>query len=161
MEIQKTITSIFCVPTLKIPKDALKDNNFINGYSSDNGREIQYSDSIYLLFRPKDLDKFRTFLDSEYERTKSLVDDYDYENGFIVVVYQLDPLFKPDFNLIREGKYSKTSPSFQSLFPKITKIMKNGLHRDEVSLQYRVFNKTQDMIKFWEDKFDVTFGADQ
>jgi hypothetical protein len=161
MEVKKTITSVFMVPTLKIPKDALKDNGFINGYVRDGNREVQYENCIYLLFQPKDLDKFREFLDSEYERTKSVIDDYDYQDGYVVVVYQLDPKFKKDFGLIREGLYSRTSSSFQALFPKVIKITKNGLHRDEISLQYRVFNRTEDLVKFWEDKLGVEFDDDQ
>ena len=30
--------------------------------------------------------------------------------------------------------------------------MKNGLHRDELSLQYRIFNKTKDLIEYWQEK---------
>ena len=161
MDIKKTITSIFMVPTLKIPREELHGNGFINGYISDGSREVQYEDCIYLLFQPKNLDKFREFLDSEYERTKAIVDDYDYQDGFVVVVYQLDSKFSKDFKLIRQGKYSKTSSTFQALFPKIIKIKKNGLHRDEISLQYRVFNRTEDLIKFWEDKLGVEFDDDQ
>lgn len=149
------------VPTLKIPKDALRENGFINGYVKDGSREVQYDGCIYLLFQPKDLDKFREFLDSEYERTKDLIDDYDYEDGYVVVVYQLDVKFSKDFDLVRKGRYSKTSPAFQALFPKVIKIKKNGLHRDEISLQYRVFNRTEDLIKFWEDKLGVEFSDDQ
>lgn len=161
MEIKKTITSIFMVPTLKIPKDALKDNGFINGYVKDGNREMQYENCIYLLFHPNDLDKFREFLDSEYERTKDIIDDYDYNKGYVVVVYQLDTNFAKDFKLIKKGKYSKTSAAFQALFPKVIKIKKNGLHKDEISLQYRIFNRTEDLIKFWEEKLGVEFEDDQ
>ena len=35
MNLEKTITSIFMVPTLKIPKEQLLKNNFINGYIKD------------------------------------------------------------------------------------------------------------------------------
>jgi hypothetical protein len=55
------------------------------------------------------------------------------------------------------GKYSKTSREFQAMFPKIIKIKKNGLHKDEISLQYRIFNKTEDLKKFWEEKLGVEF----
>lgn len=161
MEVKKTITSIFMVPTLKIPRGELTENGFINGYIKDGSREVQYEDCIYLLFQPRDLNKFRVFLDSEYERTKAIIDDYDYQDGFVVVVYQLDNKFAKDFSLIRRGKYSKTSPAFQALFPKVIKIKKNGLHRDEISLQYRVFNRTEDLVKFWEEKLGVEFTDDQ
>jgi hypothetical protein len=161
MEIKKTITSIFIVPTLKIDKDMLKNNGFINGYIRDVKYDIQYENAVYLLFKPEKLDMFRDFLDKEYERTKLIVDDYDYDDGFVVVVYKLDPQFAEDFELIKLGKYSKTSPVFQSVFPKVIKIMKGGFHRDEISLQYRVFNRTEDLIQFWEDKLGVEFDDDQ
>lgn len=160
MEVKKTITSVFMVPTLEINKELLKDNGFINGYSRDGNRDVQYENSIYLLFKPKDLDKFRGFLDGEYERTKNVIDDYDYEDGYVVVVYELNGKFKKDFALVREGLYSKTSPEFQAKFPKIVKIKRGGLHKDEISLQYRVFNKTEDLRKYWEDKLGVDFDEE-
>jgi len=160
-EFKKTITSIFMVPTLKIPRDELKKNEFINAYIKDPKADVEYTDAIYLLFKPKDLDRFRIFVENERERTQSLIDDYDLEDGYVVLVYQLDATFKKDFDIIKKGAYSKTSPAFQALFPKVVKIMANGLHRDELSLQFRVFNKTQDLLDFWEKKFNVTFGKDQ
>lgn len=160
MEIKKTITSIFMVPTLKIDKENLKENGFINGYSKDGQKEVQYENSIYLLFKPKDLDKFREFLDDEYERTKDVIDDYDYDDGFVVVVYQLNNKFKRDFGFVRQGLYSKTTPEFQAVFPKIVKIKRGGLNKDEISLQYRIFNKTEDLRKYWEDKLDMEFDED-
>jgi hypothetical protein len=155
MEIKKTITSIFIVPTLSIGREKLVDNGFINGYIKDGRKEIQYEDAVYLLFKPEDLDKFRDFLDEEYERTKQIIDDYDYEDGYVVVVYKLNEKLEKDFELIKQGKYSQTSPKFQEIFPKVVKINRNGLRKDEVSLQYRIFNKTNDLKKFWEDKFDM------
>jgi hypothetical protein len=155
MEIKKTITSIFMVPTLKVPKDALKSNGFINAYIKDADKDVQYEDSIYLLFKPENLDKFREFLDSEYERTKAVIEDYDYEDGYVVVVYQLNKKYKKDFMLVKEGKYSKTSDEFQKLFPKIVKIFRNGLNKDEISLQYRIFNKNEDLVEFWEEKLGI------
>ena len=157
VNITKTITSIFMVPTLKINKESLRDNGFINGYTKDGRKDVQYEGCIYLLFKPDDVDKFRDFLDGEYERTKTIIDDYDYEDGFVVVVYELNPKFKRDFEMVRNGRYSKTSEEFQKLFPKLVKIKKNGVNREEVSLQFRVFNKTEDLRQFWEDKLGVEF----
>lgn len=157
MNIKKTITSIFIVPTLKIDRDGLKENGFVNGYIKDGRKDVQYENAVYLLFRPEDMDRFRIFLDKEYERTKSIIDDYDYEDGFVVLVYELNKKFSRDFSLIRRGKYSKTSKEFQALFPKIVKVKKNGLHKDDISLQYRVFNKTEDMRTYWEDRIGIQF----
>jgi hypothetical protein len=157
MEVKKNITSIFMVPTLRVPKDALRSNGFINGYIKDEKVQHDYEDSIYLLFKPDNLDKFREFLDGEYERTKSIIEDYDYEDGFVVVVYQLNDRFKKDYELVKQGKYSKTSKAFQSEFPKSVKVIKSGLSKDEISLQVRIFKKSADLVEFWEDKIGITF----
>lgn len=159
MEIKKTITSIFMVPTLKFPKNKLKDNGFINGFMFDLERKDTHCENnVYLLFQPKNLDRFREFLDEEYERTKNIVEDYDYKNGYVVIVYQLNKDFNSDFELIKSGKYSKTSPEFQKLFPKLMEINMNGLIKNEISLQYRIFNKTKDLVEFWEDKLNIDFS---
>jgi hypothetical protein len=160
MELKKTITSIFIVPTLKINRDKLKENGYLNGYMSDVRRDVQYKDAVHLLFQPTNLDRFRVFLDDETERTKQLIDDYDYEDGFVVVVYTLDKKWKKDFALVREGLYSKTSKEFKDDFPKVIKIMKNNLHRDEISLQYRIFNKSEELRQYWEDRLNITFTDD-
>lgn len=157
MEVVKTITSIFMVPTLKIDKDSLNANNFVNGYIQDLRRDVQYKDAVYLLFKPENLDKFREFLDKEYERTKEVIDDYDYEDGYVVVVYTLNKKWKKDFSLVQEGLYSRTSKEFQNIFPKIVKVKKGDLHRDEVSLQFRIFNKTEELRTYWENRLDVEF----
>jgi hypothetical protein len=41
------------------------------------------------------------------------------------------------------------------MFPKVVKITKQGLHKDEISLQYRIFNKAEDLINFWEEKLGI------
>lgn len=160
MERKHTITSIFIVPTLSIGRGKLIDNGFVNGYIKDGKRDIQYENAVYLLFKPTDLDKFRNFLDGEYEKTKSIIDDYDYEDGYVVVVYEINARLKNDVELVKQGKYSQTSKKFQEIFPKVVKIRKNGLSRDEVSLQFRVFNKTEDLVQFWEDKLGVELPED-
>lgn len=161
MEIKKTITSIFMVPTLDIPKNSLKDNNFINGYIKDVNKEDHYEDAIYLLFKPKNVDKFREFLEKEYERTKSIIEDYDYEDGYVVVVYLLNTKFKEDYSLVQIGSYSKTSKDFQKSFPKTIRVTLPEGKKEEISLQYRIFNKTKDLAQFWEDKLGVAFDDDQ
>lgn len=161
MEIKKTITSIFMVPTLKIDRGNLRDNGFLNAYIADKRKDVQHKDAVYLLFKPEDLDKFREFLDKEYERTKNVMDDYDYEDGYVVVVYKLNPKWKKDFLLVREGLYSRTSEEFQKLFPQVIKAdTKRGILRDQLSLQFRVFTRSPELIDYWEKKLDVVFTDD-
>ncbi len=95
------------VPTLKIGKEVLMANGFINAYVKDAMKEVQYENCIYLLFKPANNNLFKEFLDAEYERTTALIDDYDYNGGYVILVYTLDDKWKSDFDLIRQGKYSK------------------------------------------------------
>lgn len=159
-EAKLTVTSIFMVPTLKIDSNSLADHNFINAYIGDINREDDEDNMVYLLFKPSDLAFFKVFVDSEYDRTPYLIEDYDYDGGYVVLVYVLDPRFEADFNLIKQGKYSKTSPEFQELFPKVKKIKKNGLHRDEMSLQHKIFRKSNDLREYWEQKTNTSFTED-
>jgi hypothetical protein len=161
MTIKKTITSIFMVPTLKIAKDSLLTNGFINGYSGDIDKESQYPDCVYLLFKPNNIEKFREFLDGEYERTTDIIEDYDYPNGHIVVVYKLNSLFKKDYNIIRNGKYSKVSDEFKKLFPEKVTITKNGWNKEEASIQHRIFSKSDDLTEYWESKLGIQFNENQ
>ena len=161
MRLTRSITTLFMVKPIGIGIEKLEKVGFINGFIRDVSHDSVYEDCVYLLFKPHDMDLFRDFIDSEYERTDNIVEDYDYEGGYVVVVYKLDPNFKKDHELVRQGLYSKTSKDFQNLFPKVVKIVKNGRHRDEISLQYRIFNRTQDLINFWEDKLGIKFSSDQ
>lgn len=136
------------VPTMNINKKALIDNNFINAFFKDADKEIDYEDSIFLLFLPKNLQLFKEFLDNEYDRTKAIIEDYDYEGGYVVLVYKLDVNFIKDFNLIKESKYSKTSKKFQKLFPEKV-ILKGDTEHD--SVQYLVFKKDIKLLDFWQN----------
>lgn len=146
------------VPTLKIGKVTLDENNFINAYTKDLSREVHYEDVAHLLFKPKNLSSFRDFVEGEYDRIPPLIEDYDYEGGFVVLVYSLDSRFKSDFDLVKQGKYSKTSEKFQELFPKVVKRTKDG--QEDTSLQYRIFNKTEELKEWWEEKLAVHFKDD-
>ena len=156
-----TISHIFIVPTLNISREDRENNGYINAFIKDSSKEMNYKDAVYLLFKPKNMDLFQKFIDNEKERTALLIDDYDCGDGYIVLVYKLLKKFKKDFELIKESKYSKTSIDFQNLFPKVLKIKKNGLHRDEISLQFRIFRKTKDLMDYWESFFGMEFDENQ
>ena len=111
---EKTISSIFIVPTLGINKESANSNGFINAFINDQNSIKKYEDCVFLLYRPKYFSRFRKFINDEYNRTRAIIDDYDYSNGFVVVVYRLNPKLGSDFQLIKQGKYSKTSIEFQA-----------------------------------------------
>lgn len=162
---KKTITTIFIFPTVKENKcwgenaEDLTNNGFLNAYSKDDMSDVVYDYAVFALFKPKNVNRFAEFLEREYARG-AVLDDYDYPGGFVVVVYSLIAGFEEDYALVKQGKYSKTSVAFKERFPKVVKIIINGLHRDELSLQARVFKRSTDLVKYWEDKLDITMGDD-
>lgn len=161
MSLTKTITTIFLVPTLGIPKNSLVENGFINAYIKDSLQEEYSSDVIFLLFKPINIDKFREFLINEYDRSKDIIDDYDYEGGYVVVVYKIDESIKKDVTLIKQGQYSKTSKEFQGKFPKSIQVKRGNGVKLEPSLQLRIFKKSRDLKEYWENKIGQELEDDQ
>lgn len=148
------------LPTVGINKNRLKENGFVNAFVIDPYRTTQYQDAIYVLFKPTDFHKFRQFVDAEYDRTDDLVDDYDYEDNHVVLVYNLRPDLKPDFDRVRKGKYSETSQDFKKIFPEKVFLYDTGHTKAEVSVQKKIFIKSPDLRKFWEDRFGMTLPPD-
>lgn len=160
MEIKRNNTSIFIVPTLEIPQGSLIENGYINGFITDKIRESSYKNCIFMLFKPPDFDKFSEFLENEYENNKNIVEDYNYEKGYIVVVYSQKEEYIKDYELIKQGAYSKTSKKFQDEFPQLVKVIRRGIINNEPSLQMRIFKKHQELIDFWEKRLGIEFKDD-
>jgi len=162
MTLKKTISTLFLVPTVGVSRETLQDNGMINGYISDKDRESTYPNSVYILFKPPNIDRFKEFVDYEYERKNSaLVEDYDPAQKFVVLVYTLNPKFEEDFKLIKLGKYSKTSQKFQALFPKVIKVYKKGeIPKEKTSLYYQIFNKSEELKDYWGERAAIDFKGD-
>lgn len=158
MRLKFTVTSLFMVPPLKVPKEWLTEwegsCNFLNAYSYEAVMSKNYEDCIYLLFKPKPESDLYLFIEQEYSRTDLLVEDLEIDD-FVVMIYKLNNKWENDYQLIRDGKYSETSKMFQDEFSKVKKIKVNGLHRDELTLQTRIFAKSTDVKQLIETELDV------
>lgn len=161
LDITKTITSIFIMPTVYPSVVDLKTYGYINAFGVDEEKDLQYENAIYALFKPKDLKMFNSFLEKEYKRTSLIIEDYNYGKEHVVIVYKQLPKFKEDYDLIKEGKYSKTSKEFQSLFPKTVYVYNNSITNEEYSIQYKIFNKTADLVQYWENKIGQKLSPEQ
>jgi hypothetical protein len=154
-KIKSTNTTIFMLPTLHIPRVFLVDNGFINAFMFDINSDIDYADAIYVLFKPTDMKKFKAFIESEKKRSPHLIDDYDYAPSYVVLVYRLPVKFAVDYVLVKEGKYSQTSAAFQKEFPQYITI--KSTNQETLTLQYRIFNKSKDLVEYWEDLIGTNF----
>jgi len=156
--IEKTITSIFLVPTLKITRENLHINGFVNGYSDLKEKEIFYKDNdvVYLLFKPSNIELFKDFLDKEYVRTEQIIEDYNVTDDYIILVYKLQKEFKKDFKLVQQGYYSNTSKKFKKLFPEKVIDFKYPDKPKEISLQHMIFTKSVLLIDFWQKTLETS-----
>ena len=159
MEIKKTITSIFFVPTLNINIHILNKHGYINGYIKDSMRDEQYEDCVYVLFKPPDIYAFSIFVEDNYQK-EYLLDDYDYDE-YVVLVFKLNPAFKEDFDLIKKGKYSKTSKKFQKLFVKDVSVKIDKIYVEETSLQTMIFWKYKKLAEYWKELADIDLTKEQ
>lgn len=145
---EKNCTTVFMTAPLGIAKVDLFENSFIGAYIGDVQKsETEYKRGIYVLFRPKDMLTFEQFLYNERERGATVVEDYDYEGGYVVVIYILKPDFANDYEKFLKGNYSKFSMQFRATFPE--KIHIDGT--DQVTLQQRVFTKDESIREYWEE----------
>lgn len=154
-----TNTTIFIVPLLKIGNEKLETHNFINAYSEDKQKEGIYRNAVFLLFKPQSNHSFSQFVNEEQERGV-WIDDYDYEDGYVVLVYKMPEIAENDLKLLKSGQYSKTSKSFKNKYTQVKKIVKNNKHYDEISLQWQIFLKDNNLRGYWEDKIGVSLKED-
>jgi hypothetical protein len=159
--IKSTYTTMFMVPCIGIDRAKLKEQGFMDGYLDDISREIQFKNAIYMLFKPTDYGSFNQFTEAERERGNSLVDDYDYEGGYTVLVYVIEDKWLPDYQLFLESKYSRFSEAFKQLFPPTVKIDAGGGREvNAKSIQYRVVYRDDDLKAYWEDKMGIIMTDD-
>lgn len=145
-------TTIFLMPGIGLARKDILKYGFLSAFIDDKQHSI-HKDSVYLLFRPEDIESFQLFLEKEYKRTPLLVEDYDYEGGYVISVYKFPSEFIEEYNLFLQGKYSKFGEAYIGLFPKKVSIIKNGKSiGSEFSLSYHIFTRSSIIKKYWEKK---------
>ncbi len=150
-------SSIFLLPLLKIPMNVLGEMGLINTFLDDLNKEnydIQ-GDLLYLLFNNTDSIVFSDFL-SEYKDKIEIIDDYDYEGGWIVVVVRLDEKWKEDYSKFYEGKYSEMSKEFKEQFPYSANTEDDkGVLSKDTTLQWSIFKKDKRIALEWNEEYGL------
>jgi hypothetical protein len=159
---KKTHTTLFLVQSLEINKVYLDKFGFVNAYLSDVNHETKYENSLYLVFKPEDLSLFEKFVQSEKKRMKNLfLEDYDSGYGYVILVYKFPDKYQNELKLFFEGKYSKFSREYKSLFPEVITVKDEyGYDATNHSLYFHIFEKTQAMKNYLEEKYNVELDAD-
>lgn len=156
-EVKRTCSTIFLLPGIGLKRQNILKHGFLSVYIDDIGHDVHYKNSVYVLYKPDQVEEFQKFLKSEYKRTPLLVEDYDYPGGYIVTVYKFPQEFIEEYDLFLGGKYSKFSKKYTSLFPTKIEILdeKTGTHKEKFSLQYHIFHRTNAIRKYWGDTFGM------
>lgn len=139
------------VPVLGIPRDKLRKLGMINAFLTDATKDTLCKRCLYILFKPNSLQEFEEFFQDEQEREAPICDDYDYEGGYVVLVYRLPDEYEEDYIKFEQGKYSKFSNKIRKFYPLI---LRNG-DQEVPGLAYRIVTRSEDLIKHWEKEFEV------
>jgi hypothetical protein len=166
MNYSRTCATVFLIRPLGLcskteslnPKDPnaakiIKKYGFIEAYLYDENRTSTSSRVVYCLFKPPNFQEFEEFVKMEIEDKVDIVDEYDYPNGHVILVYKFPEIYNNDYDLILQGKYSKCSDAFKSLFP-ITK------SKTELTIYALVFYHESKLKSAVEDDLNVKFDKD-
>lgn len=150
---KKNCTTIFLLPSIGHTRQKLLQYGFLSAYLDDITHETHHENAVYVLFKPSKMLEFHKFMENEYRKSSLIMEDYDYEGGYIVVIYKINEKFLPDYYLFLEGKYSQFSKDYIKLFPvKIPVVRSDGRRVLVTSLQHRLFNRTADIKELWEKR---------
>ena len=157
MKTELSDTTLFLIRGLElINKDIAIDDSvlsyfgYVNGYIADNSRPSIVDRPVYVLFKPTDIVSFGSFIEEQYN-SKTLVEDYDYPDGFSVLCYKFPDKFSKDYDLILEGKFSHVSKEYKELFP-----LKNS--NQQLLVAKAVLIKSDWLIKLREEEFGYRAG---
>lgn len=153
----------FLLPCFGIPHKKYRELGLINCYLSDNNREpVNETDIfIYFLFKPTGNQNYllNKMIDDFEKKDKDhivLIEDYDYEGGYIVLVFKFPERFRKDYQLFIEGSYSQFSTEFKDTFPEEKEIGQDefGVIKGK-SLQWMVVHKDIKLKKYQEKKYGI------
>src|SRR5690349_19446244 len=72
--------------------------NLVNSFIRDMDHPTDEKFPVFVLFKPKDLLEFEKFVQDEKE-TGLLVEDYDYPDGYVVLLYRFPAEYERDYQL--------------------------------------------------------------
>lgn len=163
MENELTDTSRFLLPCFGISYRKLVDLGFINCFLSDKDREPTNETDIhlYLLFKPSGnqvylLNKMVEDFEKKDKDHLVLLEDYDYEGGFTILVFRFPEKYRNDYKLFLDGGYSRFSEDFKNTFPEEKQIGFDefGTIKGK-SLQWMVVHKDNKLRKYQEKKYGI------
>lgn len=132
------------------------DYGLINSYLKDKLRDEDGGDNMYILFKPHDFEQFEQFLNTQEYENIHFKEDYDYAGGYVVLIYKIPDHLQKDFELFKQGKYSKLSKFIRGCYDKTVKVYMKHIP----TFQWDVFSQNEKFRKEIELFLDVELDKD-
>ena len=145
-------STMFLLRGLGLNVNILNPYGFISAYVDDINHDIKYESAVFLLFKPDVLENLQKFIKEEYKKGL-LKEDYDYEDGWVVMVYTFPEQFLRDYERFLMGEYSKFSPEYKALFPEMVNIVdEDGKKFRTYDMTYHIFTKSDPLREYLSKK---------
>lgn len=155
---EKTLTTLFLLPLVNLPKELRDKYHFVNSYLMDTSNSSEFSEmftanpkiKIYSLFKPDSIKDFTSELDKEN------IEYYDVGYNLIMIISYLPDVFRSDYEHFINGYYSKFSEKAKKMFPDIKDAYRDGVKvGKEYTIHYHIFNRTDWMKELWMKRLNV------
>jgi len=149
---KKNVATIYLLPglidNLKSSTKDLERMGLVNAYLTDVNHDKKWQDSIYLLFKVTDPVQLGDFI---LKHEDKIVDEYDYEGGFTVIVFCFPIKHIANYMAFKQGKYSWFTAEYKDLFNRLPSPEEKliGLKK---SVTHCVFNKSPDLRAIIEER---------
>ena len=152
-----TNSTVFLLRGIRQVIGELEEVGFLNAYIDDVHHEPHYKKAVYLLFKPESMDYFRAYLMKEQDRHSMILEDYDYEGGYVVIVFGFPEEFHQEYDNFIDGKFSLFRTRYAKLFPMEVLGRTKGLGSivKNKSIYHHVFNRSAELKEHWETEIGV------
>lgn len=162
---QLTNTSYFILPLFKVPLMKLDEYGFVNSFLYDKNKadNLPNGKTIYILFRPNEAQKVPLQKQIEdWETNGFFIEDYDYSDGYVVVILRFPDKYKDQYKLFLQGRYSEFSEDYKNEIPRKVSVIlpSTGELYEDDSLQFLIINKRIRLKNYWKDQTDFDLGPE-
>ena len=157
-----TKSALFLLPMFELSvRNRLVSKYLNNAFLDDKGIEHDFSDSLFILFKVKNLrekdwqDLCKLMTSKELIKSNLILDYYvgtKDEHHLVMYVLKIPERYLADFNNFKEGKYSKISKEYQSRFPE--KVV-NAAGQQVESLVWGAMHKSNSLKDLITKEFNV------
>ncbi len=160
MKYDFNISAQFLVPCLMLPIDKLEEGDFNSYINFPDLNDINIINPLYLLVDLSTLGERYEEVVSTLITNKYFVMEQRIDKDRSIFCFKFPDEYSDDYNLILEGKYSKTSDKYRACFKKyedglsFSRKDKNTISR-KLTFWHQVFTKDQHLLKYQEERLGV------